>query len=82
MPVYIDLIKNPKDEHETDFDTELDARTEENELWAWESMLVYHLKMDIDEIQSWDDEKFMSMVARVRWVIEQEQKQWKQKAGA
>lgn len=80
MSVYIELLKTPQDEHDSDFDAELDKLTEDNELWCWESMLVYHLKLDIEEIQSWDDDKFMGMVARVRWVIEQEQKQWKQRA--
>lgn len=65
------------DGHKTWVDTQLDEATENTELWQWEAMLVYHLKFDIDEIRSWSDEKFFGMVARVRWVIKQEQKQWK-----
>jgi len=81
LGVLNELFFKPGDDRETDLDTELDKRTEENELWCWESMLVYHLKLDIETIQSWDDDKFFDMVARVRWVINEEQKNWKNKVG-
>jgi hypothetical protein len=75
--VFNDLVETPSDGHKSHIDALLDEATENTELWQWESMLVYHLKFDIDEIRSWEDEKFFDMVSRVRWVIKQEQKQWK-----
>ena len=53
----------------------------ENELWRWESMIVYHLKIDIEEIQAMSDDKFFDVVSRLRWVIEQEQKRNQATAG-
>ena len=77
VSVFNQLVERPIDHHKTHIDSLLDAIATDDELWQWESLLVYHLKFDIDEIRSWDDEKFFDMVARVRWVIQQEQKQYK-----
>ncbi len=77
MSTFNDLTEKPGDNRKTYIDTELDEHTSNDELWMWESMVMYHLKIDIDEIRSWTDEKFFGTVARLRWVIEQEQKQWK-----
>lgn len=62
-------------------DQQIEKHDTKNELWQWESLMMYHFKKPINEIREMDDDLFFDNAARLKWVIEQEQKKWQMNTG-
>ena len=61
--------------------THIGARIVEVPKEQWESLMMYHFKKPINEIREMDDDLFFDNAARLKWVIEQEQKKWQSNTG-
>ena len=71
----------PTRSRKTWIDETLDLQDTTGELWQWETMAMFHFKIPLEKIQSMDDETFFDRIARLKWIIEQEQKRGKANAG-
>ena len=52
-------------------DAEIQTRESVSDVWKWESLIMYHLKIDAREVS---DDEFFDLCARLKFVIESEQK--------
>lgn len=52
-------------------DQEIQSREDKSNIWQWESLIMYHFKVDARELK---DDEFFDLCARLKWVIETEQR--------
>ena len=74
LSVYNEMISivTPPGVPKTWIDENIEQVDTTNELWQWETMLMFHFKTPIDEIVKMDDKTFFFFFFRLKGIIEQE----------
>jgi len=83
LSIHNNLIESiaPPEVQKTWIDEQIDSFSTNQELWQWESLMIYHFKITLEDIKRMDDNLFFDYVSRLKWVIEQEQKKWQTNTG-